>query len=165
MRSLRSLGVSRRGRRGFTLIEVTIALALITVLVLALISALIVTVRVSREAKDLRTAHQVVQRQFELMRRVDFTSVFDEFDGQVGAVDSLWANGAYSVDFLTEAEAQVALGESIDLDGNDVEDENTPPSADMELLVVRVTVEWTSSAGHDRTYAQETLLYPTGGID
>jgi prepilin-type N-terminal cleavage/methylation domain-containing protein len=171
------MSAPRRGGRaaeaGFTLLEVTVALAIITVAMLGLASTMAATLTTGETSTDTRIALGAVRGQIEDMRATDFSVLHSSWTGRVFGVAELRApegGGPHgSVTFLTEAEASDYLRAAggpglVDLDADGIAGESEAPAPGWSAYAVRFTVQWLDRTRADgaRSIEVTTILLDTG---
>lgn len=177
---------ARRSRRGFTLLELMIAIGVMAVGVLGFTQALVTALRAQMMARQQTIATEAARRQIEVLRVTDFEDIFRQYNalasddtGGTGtgpgpnfAVPGLNARAddgdglPGQVQFPVLASAPGMLREDLDdarfgtpLDLNldgGVIDANDH-SGDYDLLPVVVVVRWSGPAGNGQVQL-ETIL-------
>lgn len=184
--SSRGIGSIARRRAGFSLVEVAVAAAVLTIAVGGLSSAIISAAALNRVNNETSLAEAAVRRTMERVRGVPFDSAFARFntdpsDDPAGAGTAPGANFAVTgleaqpgdadgfvgqITFptitvagdlqLREDFADAGLGMPRDLNGDGHQD-SADHSADYRLLPVRVRVAWRGVSGV-RSLTVESML-------
>jgi Tfp pilus assembly protein PilV len=153
--------------RGFTLIEATVSMAMLTVLLLGLFGSLLSSLWLSGASSEDAVALQCAQNQVEQMKATPFAAVFSIYyspAGQSFAVPSLGAGASGTVTFLSEQAYGAATGKAFDLDF-DGSTTGTVPNASYAFFPVQVTVTWRSVAGGpSRTLTITTAIFDNPGL-
>lgn len=177
--------LARRTRAGFSLLEVTAAIAVLTISLCGITGSIVASDRLTQVNQESALAESAVRQAVESLRGAPFATVFAQFngtnaddpggvvspgadfdvpglsatpddaDGLPGRIEFPVAAGG-AADELREDGNDPALGLPADLDGDGVIDA-TDHSADYRILPVRVQVAWTGSTGR-RTLTVETVL-------
>jgi len=159
------------GRRSaFTLIEVTIVIAILSVAVGLFAQTMVASARIDPVSEETRIAAEAARMQLEDMRALDFAHIFATYNANpaddpagAGSAPGAWfavpglvpvsgAPGVGRVVFptvggaLSESVVDVTLGMPHDLDGDGVID-NDDHSTNAIILPVRVELEWASRSG------------------
>jgi prepilin-type N-terminal cleavage/methylation domain-containing protein len=171
---MRSTARNPGRRRGFTLVEVAFAIAVIVVAVSGLLGALVGSSALGRVARETALAQQAARQQLELVLSAPFAETFAAFnasadddgglsvaapgatfavpglslapgDAACGAIEFPTVDNA-GVLQLREDVVDTPLGMPRDLDGDGAVDA-TDHSADYRLLPVRVRVRWQGVSG------------------
>ncbi len=171
-------------RRGFTLVEVSFAIAVIVVAVSGLLGTLVGSSALGRVARETSLAQQAARQQLELLQGAPFPEIFAAFnasadddagisvaapganfavpglslvpgDAACGAVEFPVVDNAGALQ-LREDFVDDALGMPRDLDGDGAVDA-LDHSGDYRLLPVRVRVRWQGVSGV-RVLELESLL-------
>jgi prepilin-type N-terminal cleavage/methylation domain-containing protein len=175
-----------RKREGFTLVEIAMASAVLTIAAGGLMSSIVASMALTRVNNETALAQTYARRAIENMQGVDFADVFATFnndpdDDPGGAGTAAGANfqafglepmaadadgrpGQISfpaivvggVEQLREDVDDPALGMPRDLNG-DGHTDALDHAANYRVLPVRVRVQWRGAAG-PRTITVETLL-------
>lgn len=177
-----SVDFDRAARRGLTLVEITVSLAVLTVSVY-LLSSTITSVLVHAESKQERTlAVDAAMNQLELMRSLPFEELFSLYNAD--AADDPGGPGTApgphfevrglaprdsdpdgfvgqvvlpsETSYLRENAALTALSMPRDLNG-DVMIDGEDHAGDYILLPVLVRIEWDGRVGR-RSFEMSTLL-------
>jgi prepilin-type N-terminal cleavage/methylation domain-containing protein len=183
--SLRSALSARR--RGFTLVEVAAASAVLAIAAGGLLSAIVASMALNRVNNETGLAHAYAQRAIERIKGVRFEEVFATFntnaaDDPLGAGTGFGANfeafgldplatdldgrpgeiifptvGVGGAQQLREDVDDPALGMPRDLNGDGLPPDTLDHAADYRLLPIRVRVQWRGVTG-ERSVVVETLL-------
>jgi type II secretory pathway pseudopilin PulG len=158
-----------RRRRGTTLLDVTIAAAVLAIAITSLLSLIVSSITLSRVNHETAIAHEAARRIVERIQGTDFADVlttwtanpgFDvrgltpqdaDADGLVGQVSFPMVAGE-----LREDVVDVGLGMPRDLDGDGAVDADDH-SGDHVVLPVRVRLSWQGVSG-DRSVDLATIL-------
>jgi prepilin-type N-terminal cleavage/methylation domain-containing protein len=167
-----SVGQPRRvrGRSAFTLIEVTLVIAILAVAAGLFAQTMIASARIDPVSEETRIAAEGARTKLEDMRALEFAQVFASYNADAaddpagpGTAPGAWFEvpglkpppGAAAVGrvifptvdgALLESFVDETLGMPHDLDGDGVID-NADHSADAIILPVRVQLEWASKSG------------------
>jgi type II secretory pathway pseudopilin PulG len=170
----RRRGAGRRVRSGITLLDVTIAAALLAIAITSLMSLILSSVRLGRVNRETALANQAARRMIEQIQAVGFANIFATFsanpdfavsgldpqrgdaDGMPGRISFPTVGGELREDVVDEG-----LDMPRDLDGDDAVD-GADHAGDYVVLPVRVRVEWRGVSG-DRAVELTTLLMDWGG--
>ena len=184
MSTLHGAKRNARSRRGFSLLELMMAISVMTVGLLGFTQALITALRAQALAREQSVATDAARRQIEILRSGNFATVFSRFnasalDDPAGAAspganftvtglnarsddaDGMPGEILFPVDVtqpetLREDIADARLGTPLDLDLDGVVD-NADHGADFQILPVVVVVRWRSAAGGGQVQL-ETIL-------
>ncbi|HLX62365.1 MAG TPA: prepilin-type N-terminal cleavage/methylation domain-containing protein [Planctomycetota bacterium] len=158
-------------RRGMTILEVLVAMAVLAVGLMAVISAIMSTSELSLANQEELLAVNVVRQKLAEIKDTPFISIFSQYGpGTPNAtvdVSSLQAgtlqNGVLNIVFpvnaagrLDETVVDAELGMPQDLNGNGVSTD-TDVSSTYTVLPVRIHVQWTSRTGA-RELSLNTML-------
>jgi len=175
----------RRGRRGWSILEITVAVALLTIALCGITGSIVASDRMQNVNRESTLAEAAVRNALEMMRGVPFATAFARYNSSVAddpasgaspgadfAVEGLTAApgdldgmpgeivfpvvNAGGVPQLREDVTLSALGMPRDLNGDTLTD-NVDHSADYRILPVRVQLRW-SGANGIRTLTAETVL-------
>ena len=183
---LRRLHSRSRGRAGFTLIEVTIAAAVLVIGVLGMVGSIAASLKLVGTNKETVLAHQAARGLVERMQNVTFAQVFATYNGNA-ADDPSGASTAPGTRFdvtglaplpvaagqtaragtitfptiagtntLSESVVDAELGMPRDLNGDGVITNGAMPGSYL-ILPVRIQVRWRGNGG-DRSISLVTLL-------
>ena len=168
----------RTSESGMTILEVTIAAAVLAIALFGLIAAMSVLYMNSGVSDDSQIAVQALRRKVEDMRATpDFTLFFQTWGGHTFNVPGLKTPSTGgpmgTVTFLTERQARdyFTVGAApalVDLDGDGVFDETSPAVAGWKNYAVKVTLTWhdkidsRSDANQDRTMDVVTVMFDPG---
>lgn len=133
--------MTKRGRRrdrGFTLIDITAAIAVITVVAIVVMQAIVSSRNAARATEELRFASALAQGAFERARSLPPEELAAE-DGRRLELPSLCMGRAAA---LREAALDVSV---------------VPWRADAKLKHVRVVLKWRSCRGVEREVVREGL--------
>ena len=174
-------------RKGFTLVEIAMAAAVLTIAAGGLMSSIVASMALTRVNNETALAQSYARRAIENMQGVDFADVFRTFnadpdDDPAGVGTAPGANFAAfgleplaadadgrpgqitfpsivvgGVEQLRENIDDPALGMPRDLNGDGHPPDALNHAADYRVLPVRVRVQWRGAAG-PRTITIETLL-------
>jgi len=157
-------------RCGFTLIEVTIVIAILSVAVGLFAQTMVASARLDPVSEETRMAAEAARMELEDMRALDFAQIFASYNANpaddpagAGSAPGAWfavpglvpvpgAAGVGHVIFptvggtLNESVTDVSLGMPHDLDGDGLID-NADHSTNAIILPVRVELEWASRSG------------------
>lgn len=184
MSTLHGAKGSARSRRGFSLLELMMAISVMTVGLLGFTQALISALRAQALAREQSAATDAARRQIELLRASNFATVFQRFndsgvDDPAGVtspgasfavsglnaraddVDGMPGEIRFPVDptqpeSLREDIADSRLGTPLDLDLDGTVD-SADHGANYQILPVVVVVRWRSAAGGGQVQL-ETIL-------
>ena len=184
MKVYRGARSNSRQRRGFSLLELMIAIGVMSVGLLGFTQAMVTALRAQLLARQQATATEAARRQIEIMGATAFSEVFQRFNAtsaddpggvavtganfavpglsaQVGDADGLAGEIVFPVDgttpsVLREDLVDVSLGTPLDLDLDGVIDANDH-AADYSILPVVVIVRWRGAAGEGQVQL-ETIL-------
>ncbi len=159
----------RNTEQGFTLVEVAVAGAILTVGLLGFVAALSKTIEMDSRTNEtvmaMRAAQDVIDEMWDLSRQ-DYWAVHDSYNGTDFDVEGLIPAGDRSAVgqvfiYDNEAAAKAALASSadIDLDRNGTANENMSKApSQLRFLPVRVRVQWETPFG-TRTHDLHTIIY------
>jgi prepilin-type N-terminal cleavage/methylation domain-containing protein len=177
----------KRKRRGFTLAEVAMASAVLTIAAGGLMSSIVASMALNRVNNETSLAQTYARRAIERMQGVEFADIFRTFNGNAGddpggagtaaganfeafgleplATDADGLPGEITfptvdvggIEQLREDIDDPALGMPRDLNGDGAPIDALNHAADYTVLPVRVRVQWRGAAG-PRTITVETLL-------
>jgi prepilin-type N-terminal cleavage/methylation domain-containing protein len=162
------------GQRGFTLIEVMIAAAVIAVGVLGSISAMSSTLQLATNSRESQIAIAGARQELEIIRdyaancttTAQFTLVYSLYNNQTFSVRGLAVPSGMSqcgsVAFLTETQTGAALGYpgGLDLNGNGTTNDS-PSAVTFNAYGVTATVAWTSETGSTSAQRLRTIQLTT----
>ena len=177
--------IRRSSQAAFSLIEVVIALAILTVSIGAVCSTLFTTTGLSRANRETSLAAEAALSAIEAVRGADFAQAFAQFnvnpnddavapgtapgasfavrglDVRDGDVDGFVGEILFPGDGtnLREDVLDRALGMPRDLNGDSVIDA-IDHSGDYVLLPIRVRVEWTGASGNRDLEFVSTVTFP-----
>ena len=158
-----------RARRGTTLLDVTIAAAVLAIAITSLMSLIVSSITLSRVNHETSIAHEAARRAIEEIQGTEFADIvavwtanpdFDvrgltpqaaDADGMVGAISFPMVAGQ-----LREDVVDAGLGMPRDLDGDGAVDA-ADHSDDYAVLPVRVRLSWRGVSG-DRAVDLTTIL-------
>lgn len=158
-----------RARRGTTLLDVTIAAAVLAIAITSLMSLIVASITLSRVNHETSIAHEAARRAIEELQGTDFSDIvavwsanpnFDvrgltpqaaDADGMVGAISFPTVAGE-----LREDVVDAGLGMPRDLDGDGAIDA-ADHTGDYAVLPVRVRLSWRGVSG-DRNVDLTTIL-------
>jgi type II secretory pathway pseudopilin PulG len=158
-----------RARRGTTLLDVTIAAAVLAIAITSLMSLIVSSITLSRVNHETSIAHEAARRTIEEVQGTEFSNILAvwtanpnfavrgltplaaDVDGMVGAISFPTVAGQ-----LREDVVDAGLGMPRDLDGDGVVDA-ADHSGDYNLLPVRVRLSWRGVSGN-RTVDLTTIL-------
>ena len=179
--------VLQKKRKGFTLVEIAMASAVLTIAAGGLMSSIVASMALTRVNNETSLAQTYARRAIENMQGVDFANIFRTFNAdpdddvagvgtgagasfQVFGLEPLATDvdgmpGEISfpsvvvggVEQLRENVDDPALGMPRDLNGDGLPIDALNHAADYRVLPVRVRVQWRGASG-DRTLDVETLL-------
>jgi prepilin-type N-terminal cleavage/methylation domain-containing protein len=165
-------GAVGAGRRGFTLIEVAVAVFILAVAMLGLVAAMAGAVQGGDITDDTEVARRAISSKIDEMRASDFTSFFTTYGGATFDVPGLrppsTGQPAGQVTLLSESQARAYFSAAgglglIDLDWNGNFDETKAPAAGWKSYAVRLTVTWgEKGTGGDRSLSVTTIVYDPG---
>lgn len=174
------------GEAGFSLVELAISVAILTVAISGIAGSILSAHALNRVNEESALAQEAVQRVIEEMRARPFAEAFAAYNGSVaddGALGAPAAGSGFAVpgldlrredadglvgrvvfpsvlaggaEELREDVEDEALGMPRDLDADGAVDA-ADHAGDYAVLPVRVLVEWRGVRG-DRTWAVETML-------
>lgn len=176
MKSLWPKGRHKPARAGFSMLELMVAIAALSVGLLGFTQALVTAMRAQRMSHEQGLALEAARRQVELMQTVGFSNIFRQFNGQRGddllgpgtapgaqfAVSGLQAPRASGLTLpgeilfpvlddqpgvLREDLSRPEFGTPLDLDLDNGVVDSTDHSSDYRVLPVVVRVRWSSMAG------------------
>ncbi len=150
-----------RDRRGFSLVELLVATAILLTAAIGLIVALITAVGLTEDTRETALASEAARKKIEEMQETPFDTIFSTHvanphfdvdglipresdpDGHVGKI--LFPSVANAPPMLSEAVADTPLGMPRDLNGNG-------NATDMMtngylILPVRVKIDWEGRSG------------------
>ncbi|MCY3004091.1 MAG: prepilin-type N-terminal cleavage/methylation domain-containing protein [Planctomycetota bacterium] len=184
MKALHRASASTRRRRGFSLLELMIAISVMSVGLLGFTQAMVTALRAQLLARQQAIATEAARRQIEIMGSTQFSEVFRRFNGatvddpagvvvpganfavpgltaQVGDADGMAGEVLFPVDSVAPEElrediANTALGTPLDLDVDGAVD-GVDHSNDYQMLPVVVIVRWRGAAGEGQIQL-ETIL-------
>jgi prepilin-type N-terminal cleavage/methylation domain-containing protein len=155
-------GLRARRDRGMTVVEIMIALVVISIALVSMISLMMSGNRLQEDARERGYAYNAARAVLENMRSTDFATVFDTYKkgaslntfkvdrlspitsgAQQGTVEFPEKNG-----LLDESYSDTGLGTPKDLnqDGDSVD---LLAGNAVKILPVRVTVRWLSPGGRE----------------
>lgn len=161
-------GVARRDS-GFTLLETTIAIAVITLGLVALLAVLPHMISLSRISREVQVGVSAARSKIEEMRAMPFPSagspnILDTYTGAgatftaVGLVPP--PDGVHGrIAFLTEAQAAAEYGITLDLDLDRTNNETEAAQSTFVSFPVRVSVSWLDEANQVRGVTLTTIVY------
>lgn len=174
-------------RRGFTLAEVAVAAAVLSIAAGGLLSSIVASMAMNRVNNETGLAQAYARRAIERMQGVPFAEIFASFnsnanddpggagtspganfeafglDPVVGDVDGLPGEVEFPVVMvagvpqLREDVADLAFGMPRDLNGDGLPPDSLDHSVDYSVLPVRVRVRWRGATG-ERSITLETML-------
>lgn len=174
-------------RRGFTLAEVAMASAVLTIAAGGLMSSIVASMALNRVNNETALAQTYARRAVERLQSVEFSTVFATFNANAGDDPTGFgtAPGASFEAFgleplaadvdgrpgeiifptvtiganqqLREDVVDPALGMPRDLNGDGLPPDGVDHAADYRVLPVRVRVQWRGATG-PRSIVVETLL-------
>ncbi len=160
----------KQGEGGFTILEVTIAMALITLGLIALIAVFPGVLHLSRVSRETEVAYSAARSKLDEMRSVPFydpsspsaTTIFDAYNNATFTVVGLLApqggGPIGKITFLTEAQAASLYNISLDLNLNGVTNEAVV-SKYFTAFPVKVEVSWWDDPFDTRTVTVNTIIY------
>jgi hypothetical protein len=186
-KSIRTHGVRRRRREGFSLVEVAIVAVLLLVAVGGLSGAVISSLRLARTTEESTVADEAVRALAARMQTEDFGELFRRYNSTPGDIAGAEPGAAFDVTGLApqadDADGRVgrivfptvdfggvqALREDVvdprlgmpagrDLNGDTLVDA-LDHAGDYRILPARLIVEWTG-AGGDRSCELDVVLVP-----
>lgn len=154
---------------GFTLVEVAVAAAVLTIGTLGFLATMAGTIQMDSQSSDTVVAMRAAQDKLDEiwnLARQDYSQVYDAFGGATFDVPGLEeAPGRQAVGdvliYRNEATVKAVLDLSLDLDldRNGTANENVEkPSEELRFLPVRVHLEWQTPFGV-RTHDLDTFIY------
>lgn len=159
-----------RGRRGFTLVELAVVVAILCVSVALFAQTMLASANMDPVAEETRIAAEAARIELEEMRALPFAQIFPSYDesaandpGGAGSAPGAWfavpglvpPPGATAVGHVSFPVAGGLLVENIvdddlglprDLNGDGLVDA-LDHSGDAIVLPVRVVLEWSSKSG------------------
>ena len=161
----------RNARAGFTLLEMVIAIVILTVSVGGMLASVLSSGKLEAGRTERELPIRAAESQIETLQGVDFATVFATFNRRTFAVEGLdpqegaAAVGAFEFptvgNQLREDVDDAGLGMPRDLSGDGVVD-GADHSGTYQILPVRVRVAWRGSAGESQVVL-ETYLCDWGG--
>lgn len=165
--------------RGFTALEVLVALALLSVGTLALLAAMTSGAAVREQTREEALALRELEAQAERLRGMTPRAIVSALGAGLTLTDTIGdeagdrAGGPSAqvlrdptlrAEVLTELEAQAAFGLAAppDLDGDGQPERSDP--ADYGVVPVRLTLTWTTGAGTTATRRLVTIYYPQSTV-
>jgi hypothetical protein len=158
-----------RKEAGFSLVEVALAAAVLTVGTLGFLATMTTTLQMESQSKDTviatRAAQDALDEMWNLSRQ-DYGAVYETFGGAIFDVEGLdcppdrEAVGTIII-YRNEAVAKVVLDLSLDLDldRNGIANENSDKAPEeLRFLPVRVHLEWQTPFGR-RIHDLDTFIY------
>ncbi len=154
----------RAMRRSLTLFEIAIGLVVLLVLLFGYLSATHSSINLSERSRQHDLACATARSTLERLRSVSPDAAAAAFNGQDVPIEAL-RDGRLRVRMLSEADAGIALGTALDLDGDGVVSETAPPHVGMRIHCAEIRVTWTGLLGEPQELHQLALLYPRVGED
>ncbi len=133
----RSLRRTRRSERGFNMIEVVIALSVLSVGVLGTSAAIVTSLRHSSQSRNMTQALYLAEQQIETFRAMTGPDVL-LLEGLDDPANPIKMNGAHEVEF----ERRWTI---------------TPDVPEVGLMTLTVEVDWPDARGNVRTISLQTL--------
>jgi type II secretory pathway component PulJ len=175
-------------RAAFTMIELLVAMSILTVAIFATLAALAESAQLRQGSAETETATQRIQARLAELRStsLDMTDLASA-EGAFSVVgEARLKNLAGLVEVLTEADASATFRCDLDkngvIDGNDLYDldndgipgegvasdpadttTGSKKDAYTRLVPVRVSLTWESITGSPRRLSVESFIYPSGG--
>lgn len=157
------LNDSRRRRRGFMLVEVTLAVGVIAIAILAVLASITLAGRLSQSEREIALATEGIDKQLAELRNAPFNSLYQQFGPtgiqtfDVPGLSSPSGGPAGSIQLVVNETSNIPqLGLPRDLNGDgDALDTNV--SSFYVLMPVTLNVQWTGPTGNQRVQLH-TLL-------
>jgi len=155
---------------GLTILELTIAIVVITVGLLTLIAVFPIAIRAIHTARETDIAYSSIRAKLDEMRSVPFydpnnptnPNIFSTYNGATFTAVGLLppASGPTGqITFLTEAQANALWSIHCDFNLNGVNDETTTPTAQFACFPVKLEVNWTTPNNFQRGVTVTTIIY------
>ena len=187
---MKSTSARRLAGGGFSLIEVMIAVMVLSVALFGTLASLGLGSQVRETSKETEIATSVIQEQIESHRGALFgnvvTAIYADSDFSDEIADPLFANQVVSatIEILDEAEASTAFPMDVDKDGDidaadvyDLDRDGTPGEVQAfipgdtgaartehqgyRIVPLRFTMSWRNTRGGAiRTLQMDTFIYP-----
>ncbi|RME71543.1 MAG: type II secretion system protein [Planctomycetota bacterium] len=155
-------------QRGFTLVEVMVALVVLAISALAMQLALGVTTRLNGQNARLSLARTAVADKIEELAALEPVEIVATYGspGGVGFNVPTFTPPPQTqqvglIEVLTEAQASAELGTPLDLDGDGIYSETEPPHAGFTAAFVRVSVQWTNDGSDSNVVRSAELILPS----
>lgn len=164
----RVLARRTNGQRGFTLLEVMAAIALITIGLLGLLTVIPAMMTVTRMSRESQIATSAIRSQLDDMRSTPFPdpgntatpNIFNTYNNATFTAVGL--SGALGkVTFLSEAQASSLFNVALDLDNDGVTSTATVVNTQYIAYPARVELFWTDSTNAARGVTLTTIIYNT----
>lgn len=155
--------IRRDAAKGFSMVELMVALAIIAIALITLISVIITNMKLDNITREMAVASNAVNRQLEHWQSVGFQSVI------VDRIDTQGTGGVYKEDFGVEGlrngdtTADPHFASTTTNDVGYVElSQNSTLGDGQNLVRILIRVDWRGPDGQMRSYAVETLRSDRG---
>lgn len=146
----------RRGERGFTLIEVTVALGILATGLLAVSAAQLYAMRGASSGRHTTDAAEIAQTQVEAFQRMTWNS--DTIDPVLLSTGGAWVPGGagQQVDRVVETPGAPQVEQSYSMQWRVTD---TPSPTGVFLKTIDVRVQWNEPNRPGRSYTISTMRH------
>ncbi len=149
----------RHHRNGLTLVEITVATALLLVGLLATLSVMASSLGLSENSHRHQRAASALRSKLAELRTAPWDDLLVRYQGESSALDSLGVSGGLLVvNIGSESAAAVALGRAVDLDLDGTSNEVEAAHNQMLSFYVELVASWTAGR-HPQTRRLQALLH------